>query len=102
MSMMANMFREEQARVAAIGFCLGGMATGVLVGYPLGGLFYAWFGKKVLFNVLIWSFGLLLGKQLFIHLIYPDFDVLQSLNCWSSIGRQRMHRAITTEGPCES
>jgi len=62
MSMMANMFRDEETRLATIGFCLGGMAAGVLVGYPFGGIVYHWFGKQVLFYMVIMAIVLLLGK----------------------------------------
>ncbi|KPM05327.1 portabella-like protein [Sarcoptes scabiei] len=49
-AMIANMFREEKSRTENIGFCLGGMATGVLIGYPFGSVFYQWFGKTILFS----------------------------------------------------
>ena len=58
--MMANMFRDEEMRLATIGFCLGGMAAGVLIGYPFGGFFYQWFGKQVLFDIIILAICILL------------------------------------------
>lgn len=60
--MMANMFRDEGRRLATIGFCLGGMAAGVLLGYPLGSLLYDWFGRQVLFYIIIFATILLLSK----------------------------------------
>lgn len=63
LSMVANMFRDEQLRIENIGFCLGGMATGVLIGYPFGGLFYQWFGKTFLFGIIVSFILLLLGKN---------------------------------------
>ena len=51
--MMANMFRDEKTRLTTIGFCLGGMATGVLIGYPFGSFIYDWFGKTTLFYIII-------------------------------------------------
>lgn len=67
MSMMANMFREEEMRLATIGFCLGGMATGVLIGYPFGSLVYDWLGKTVLFYSIILCILVVLGKKSLIH-----------------------------------
>lgn len=64
MAMMANMFREEEMRLATIGFCLGGMATGVLVGYPLGGLIYHFLGKSALFYFLLFAISMVLFAQL--------------------------------------
>lgn len=61
MAMMANMIRDEETRIRQIGFCLGGMALGVLIGYPFGSLFYQWFGKTILFSIIAVSILLLLG-----------------------------------------
>ncbi|OTF78333.1 hypothetical protein BLA29_014249 [Euroglyphus maynei] len=61
MSMVANMIRDEESRIEQIGFCLSGMATGVLIGYPFGSLFYEWFGKTILFGIIAIAILLLLG-----------------------------------------
>lgn len=60
--MMANMFRNEEDRLATIGFCLGGMAAGVLIGYPFGGLVFHYFGKQILFETIILAILILLCK----------------------------------------
>lgn len=61
-AMIANMFREEKSRTENIGFCLGGMATGVLIGYPFGSVFYQWFGKTILFSFVGCLISLIIGE----------------------------------------
>src|SRR6218665_2627888 len=62
MSMIANLFRDKETRMLHIGTSLSGMASGVLIGYPLGGFMYHWFNKEVLFGSIIIALVLLLGK----------------------------------------
>lgn len=62
------MYPEEKMRSQVIGIILGSMALGVLVGYPFGGILYAFSGKSAPFyiiailifiifgNVRVWSF----------------------------------------------
>lgn len=46
-----------------IGIVLGSMALGVLLGYPFGGIFYAFYGKSAPFFVISILTFLILGKN---------------------------------------
>lgn len=64
------MYPEEKMRSQVIGIILGSMALGVLLGYPFGGIMYAFSGKSAPFyiiailvfiifgNFFVWSFEL--------------------------------------------
>jgi len=63
MAMIANMYPQEETRCAVMGFVLGGMATGVLIGYPFGGFTYDFFGKSAPFAIITFVAILLIGNQ---------------------------------------
>lgn len=46
MSMIAERYHDDKERSRAMGFAMGGLALGILVGYPFGGLLYALVGKS--------------------------------------------------------
>lgn len=46
------MYPEEKMRSQVIGIILGSMALGVLVGYPFGGILYAFSGKSAPFYII--------------------------------------------------
>ncbi len=50
--MLAQRFPDDQERGAAMGLALGGLALGVLVGPPFGGVLYEWSGKELPFLLL--------------------------------------------------
>ena len=50
--MTANMFASQETRTSIMGFILGGMAIGVLVGYPFGGFTYEFWGKSAPFAII--------------------------------------------------
>ncbi|KAK3601352.1 hypothetical protein CHS0354_037669 [Potamilus streckersoni] len=52
MSMIAERYPDDQERSRAMGTAMSGLAVGILVGYPFGGLLYAVFGKDIPFAVL--------------------------------------------------
>ena len=45
MGMVANLFEEDKERSKAMGLVLGGIASGVLIGYPLGGILFDFVGE---------------------------------------------------------
>ena len=45
MGMVANLFEEDTERSKAMGLVLGGIASGVLIGYPLGGILFDFVGE---------------------------------------------------------
>ncbi len=52
MGMLAQAYPDDAERGSAMGIALGGLALGVLVGPPYGGLLYEWSGKELPFILL--------------------------------------------------
>ncbi|KAK6060940.1 multidrug resistance protein [Cooperia oncophora] len=52
MGMLAQAYPDDMERGSAMGIALGGIALGVLVGPPYGGLLYKWAGKALPFIIL--------------------------------------------------
>ncbi|KAK0396707.1 hypothetical protein QR680_001821 [Steinernema hermaphroditum] len=52
MGMLAQAYPDDMERGSAMGIALGGLALGVLVGPPYGGVFYQWSGKELPFILL--------------------------------------------------
>uniref|UniRef100_A0A914DT09 Major facilitator superfamily (MFS) profile domain-containing protein n=1 Tax=Acrobeloides nanus TaxID=290746 RepID=A0A914DT09_9BILA len=52
MGMLAQAYPDDAERGSAMGIALGGLALGVLVGPPYGGLIYEWAGKELPFILL--------------------------------------------------
>ena len=52
MGMLAQAFPDDAERGSAMGIALGGLALGVLVGPPYGGILYQWSGKELPFILL--------------------------------------------------
>ncbi|KAI1705552.1 major facilitator superfamily domain-containing protein [Ditylenchus destructor] len=52
MGMLAQAYPDDAERGSAMGIALGGLALGVLVGPPYGGLLYGWSGKELPFILL--------------------------------------------------
>ena len=50
--MLAQAYPDDQERGSAMGIALGGLALGVLVGPPFGGILYAISGKELPFMIL--------------------------------------------------
>ena len=50
--MLAQAFPDDAERGSAMGIALGGLALGVLVGPPYGGILYQWSGKELPFILL--------------------------------------------------
>ena len=65
MAMIANMYASHETRASVMGFTLGGMAIGVLVGYPFGGFTYEFWGKSAPFAIIAVICLLLIGIMYF-------------------------------------
>lgn len=52
MGMIAERYPEDRERGNAMGIALGGLAMGVLIGPPFGGVLYDFVGKSVPFVIL--------------------------------------------------
>lgn len=50
--MLAQAYPDDAERGSAMGIALGGLALGVLVGPPYGGVLYEWAGKELPFVLL--------------------------------------------------
>ena len=46
-----------------MGYVLGGIAAGVLIGYPLGGVMFEFFGESAPFVVVSFAIGVLVGNR---------------------------------------
>ncbi|XP_055300363.1 synaptic vesicular amine transporter [Sitodiplosis mosellana] len=64
MSIIAQTYPEEKMRSQIIGMILGSMALGVLLGYPFGGILYAFSGKSAPFFIIAAATFIILALQL--------------------------------------
>uniref|UniRef100_A0A915LFI2 Major facilitator superfamily (MFS) profile domain-containing protein n=1 Tax=Meloidogyne javanica TaxID=6303 RepID=A0A915LFI2_MELJA len=72
MGMLAQAYPDDAERGSAMGIALGGLALGVLVGPPYGGLLYQWAGKELPF-ILLALLALFDGTVQFL-LLQPKID----------------------------
>ncbi|CAD5234006.1 unnamed protein product [Bursaphelenchus xylophilus] len=72
MGMLAQAYPDDAERGSAMGIALGGLALGVLVGPPYGGLLYQWAGKELPF-ILLALLALLDGTLQFM-VLQPKVD----------------------------
>ncbi|KYN05895.1 Synaptic vesicular amine transporter [Cyphomyrmex costatus] len=80
MGMLAERYQDDKERGNAMGIALGGLALGVLIGPPFGGVMYEFVGKSAPFLVLS---ALALGDGSFIFL--RNIQVLQLLMLQPSV-----------------
>ena len=70
MGMVAAMYDdEEEERSRVMGYVLGGIATGVLAGYPMGGFLYDFVGKSAPFLIIAMMALLLIGEFMLNNLL---------------------------------
>uniref|UniRef100_A0A7E4VGT4 MFS domain-containing protein n=1 Tax=Panagrellus redivivus TaxID=6233 RepID=A0A7E4VGT4_PANRE len=72
MGMLAQAYPDDAERGSAMGIALGGLALGVLIGPPYGGILYQWAGKELPF-LLLALLALLDGSLQFLALS-PKID----------------------------
>ena len=65
MSLVAFQYPEEDRRSKVMGFVLGSIAIGVLVGYPMGSVLYDLDGKTTPFLLVAFFIVLLIGLLFF-------------------------------------
>ena len=56
------MYKHEEERSRVMGYVLGGIAVGVLIGYPLGGILFDFCGESAPFILISFAVGMLLGQ----------------------------------------
>lgn len=61
MGMIANLYGDEEERSRVMGLVLGGIAMGVLVGYPFGGLLFDFVGESSPFVLIGITIGSIWG-----------------------------------------
>lgn len=64
MSLVAQLYPEEEKRSKVMGVVLGSIALGVLLGYPFGGILYDFVGKSAPFYILSFIIFVVLGNKL--------------------------------------
>lgn len=72
MGMLAERYPDDKERGNAMGIALGGLALGVLIGPPFGGLMYEFVGKSAPFLVLA-ALALGDGRKLCSNLNFRHF-----------------------------
>nr|XP_042905860.1 synaptic vesicular amine transporter-like [Parasteatoda tepidariorum] len=72
MATIADRYPEDEERSKVMGIAMGGMAAGVLVGYPFGSIGYDLFDKRV--PLLVVSFLLLLNSVLLFVVLHPRVE----------------------------
>ena len=60
--MIANLYEDDEERSGIMGVVMGGIATGVLIGYPLGGFLYDFVGESSPFIILFIASGIIWGR----------------------------------------
>lgn len=73
MGMLAERYQNDRERGNAMAIALGGLALGVLIGPPFGGVLYEFVGKGSPFIVLAFL-ALLDGRECTCNLLYFDFN----------------------------
>ena len=72
MGMLAERYPDDKERGNAMGIALGGLALGVLIGPPFGGIMYQCFGKSAPFLILS---ALALGDGCKSKTFYPALNL---------------------------
>lgn len=62
MGMIARLYDDDQERSRIMGIVMGGIATGVLIGYPMGGILFDFVGEAFPFILLVFVTAITCGK----------------------------------------
>lgn len=92
MSLVATLYPEDEKRSKVMGVVLGSIALGVLIGYPVGGILYDFFGKSSPF----WIICGLLCVVLCVQLRYLDYSY-RDFNCSGGGGMDASNSAGDTK-----
>lgn len=79
MGMIAQLYSEEKERSKVMGNVLGGIAVGVLIGYPFGGVLYDFVGKMAPFLIVSLVTAILVVAQ--VLYILPLYTVRRDIGC---------------------
>ena len=60
--MVAKMYQNDHERAEKMGLTMSGIATGVLIGYPMGGILFDLVGEAFPFAIITLGTALILGK----------------------------------------
>ena len=102
MGMLAERYQDDKERGNAMGIALGGLALGVLIGPPFGGVMYEFVGKSAPFLILS---ALALGDgSNYLHILSSlyfcfAFSFLISFHSFTTSGAstvRRVHRSGST------
>ena len=63
MGMVALMYEEDDIRSQKLGFVMSGIATGVLIGYPMGGILFDLIGESLPFLLTAIVSTIVLGEK---------------------------------------
>ena len=69
--MIADLNEDDEERSRIMGQILGGIAAGVLIGYPLGGFLYDFIGESSPFILLVIVTGFIWGECIHLPQINP-------------------------------
>ena len=62
MGMIAKLYDEDQERSQVMGLVMGGIAAGVLIGYPLGGILFDFVSEGFPFALLVMLTSIIWGN----------------------------------------
>ncbi|XP_054709454.1 synaptic vesicular amine transporter-like [Uloborus diversus] len=72
MAMIADRYSDDKERSKVMGFAMGGIATGVLAGYPFGSITYDFMGKKA--PLLVLSLLLMFNSAMLLLYLPPRLE----------------------------
>lgn len=101
MGMLAERYQDDKERGNAMGIALGGLALGVLIGPPFGGVMYEFVGKSAPFLILSalalgdgsnYLFALHFIITLFYYLSLPYLFLILSFHSFTTFGASTVRR----------
>lgn len=103
MGMLAERYPDDKERGNAMGIALGGLALGVLIGPPFGGVMYEFVGKSAPFLILS-ALALGDGRKTNNNHIYKFFSSISSYSSSTTyattVSRTTRFRSTIIESPC--
>ncbi|KAG8328358.1 hypothetical protein J6590_001025 [Homalodisca vitripennis] len=84
MCLIAEFFPTEGSRSKVMGFILGSVALGVLLGYPFGGFLYDFFGKTIPFLLIVLFVIVDLVQEGWLNLLTDGYIVVCACAIWLS------------------